>query len=155
MLQRLPFLCQVFDVWKALLISVIQIALRNRRNLAPSKGISDGRNLIMSDFDHSDLFQSKKQHSVNIENWLKSKLAWPVCTKSMNLKIGIEAMTADKIESFYWLITWKLLFSESVYMICIDDFLLLQNKESINILQLYITSWCLLSVEKKVTFQKI
>ena len=73
----------------------------------------------------------------------------------MNLKIGIEAMTADKIESFYWLITWKLLFSESVYMICIDDFLLLQNKESINILQLYITSWCLLSVEKKVTFQKI
>ena len=73
----------------------------------------------------------------------------------MNLKIGIEAMTADKIESFCWLITWKLLFSESVYMICIDDFLLLQNKESINILQLYITSWCLLSVEKKVTFQKI
>ena len=29
----------------------------------------------MSDFDHSNLFQSEKQPSVNIEHHLKSKLA--------------------------------------------------------------------------------
>ena len=31
-------------------------------------------NLRRSDFDHSNLFQCQKQHSVNIEHWLKSKL---------------------------------------------------------------------------------
>ena len=31
-------------------------------------------------------FQGQKQHSVNIEHLLKSKLAWPVCTMSMKLK---------------------------------------------------------------------
>ena len=30
--------------------------------------------------------KGQKQHSVNIERWLKSKLPWPVCTKSMKLK---------------------------------------------------------------------
>ena len=32
------------------------------------------------------IFKVKKNHSVNIKHWLKSKLAWPVCTKSMKLK---------------------------------------------------------------------
>ena len=32
------------------------------------------------------LFQSLKQQSVNIEHWLKSKLAWPVYAKSMKVK---------------------------------------------------------------------
>ena len=31
-------------------------------------------------------FKTKKQHSVNTEHQLKSKLAWPVCQKSMKLK---------------------------------------------------------------------
>ena len=31
-------------------------------------------------------FKAKKQHSVNTEHKLKSKLAWPVCQKSMKLK---------------------------------------------------------------------
>ena len=31
-------------------------------------------------------FKAKKQHSVNIEYQLKSKLAWPMCKKSMKLK---------------------------------------------------------------------
>ena len=69
-----------------------------------------GRNLRRSDFDHSNLFQSLKQHSVNTEHWLKSKLAWPVFTNSMKLnKNGTGMMTTGK--NFYWVITWKLLFS--------------------------------------------
>ena len=47
----------------------------------------DGGNLTRSSFDYSNLFQSCKQHSVNIERWLKSKLAWPVCTKEYGGKI--------------------------------------------------------------------
>ena len=35
-------------------------------------------NLRRSDFDDSDLFQRKKQLSVNTEHQLKSKLTWPV-----------------------------------------------------------------------------
>ena len=31
-------------------------------------------------------FKTKKQHSVNTEHQLKSKLAWPVCQKSIKLK---------------------------------------------------------------------
>ena len=38
-------------------------------------------NLRRSNFDHSNLFQGQKQHSVNIERLLKSKLTWPVCTE--------------------------------------------------------------------------
>ena len=45
----------------------------------------DGGNL-RSDFDHSNLFQGLKQHSVNIEHGLNSKLAGPACTKSMKFK---------------------------------------------------------------------
>ena len=47
--------------------------------------LGDG-NLKMSDFDHSNLFQNEKQHSVNVEHWLKLKLAWSVCTESMDVK---------------------------------------------------------------------
>ena len=36
--------------------------------------LSGGGNLTRSDFDHLNLFQSYKQHFVNIENRLKSKL---------------------------------------------------------------------------------
>ena len=35
----------------------------------------DGGNLS-SEFEPSNLFQGQKQHSVNIEHWLRSKLAW-------------------------------------------------------------------------------
>ena len=73
----------------------------------------------------------------------------------MKLKSGTGAMTTDKAEAFYCVITWKLLFSDSVHMICIGYFVLLQNKEGINILQLFTTSWCLISVEKRVTFQNM
>ena len=45
-----------------------------------------GRNLRRSDFDHSSLFQNKKQQSINIGHQLSSKLACPVCTKSMKWK---------------------------------------------------------------------
>ena len=30
--------------------------------------------------------KGEKQHSVNIQHQLKSKLGWPVCTKSMKLE---------------------------------------------------------------------
>ena len=46
----------------------------------------DGGNLRRSDFDHLNLFQGQKQYSVNIENWLKSKMARPGPTMSMKLK---------------------------------------------------------------------
>ena len=60
--------------------------------------LSDCGKLRRSNFDQWNLFQSQKQLIVNTEHWLKSKLAWPVCTKSMKF-------------SCYWVITWKLLFS--------------------------------------------
>ena len=37
--------------------------------------LSGGGNLTRSDFDHLNLFQNYKQHSVNIEHLLKLKLA--------------------------------------------------------------------------------
>ena len=43
-------------------------------------------NLRRSNFDHSNLFQSCEQLSVNTKHQLKSKLAWPKCTKTMKLK---------------------------------------------------------------------
>ena len=46
----------------------------------------DDGNLRRSDFDYSNLLQGQKQHSVNIEHWLKSKLVWSVCTNSMKWK---------------------------------------------------------------------
>ena len=45
-----------------------------------------GGNLRRSDFDCWNLFQNYKQLSVNTERQLKSKLALPVCPKSIKLK---------------------------------------------------------------------
>ena len=70
-----------------------------------------GGNLRRSDFDNSNLFQ---QLSVNTEHQLKPTLAWYVCTKSMKLKkkmVQVEMVTTKNLLSFYWVITWKLLFS--------------------------------------------
>ena len=62
---------------------------------------SAGGNLTRSDFDYWNLFQRWKQHSVNIEHWLKSK---PVCTKTIKLnENGTGAMTTAKNEFFIWL----------------------------------------------------
>ena len=44
-----------------------------KKNL-PSGG-GNGKYLARSDFDHSSHFQKQKQHSVNVEYQLKSKLA--------------------------------------------------------------------------------
>ena len=55
-------------------------------NFAWGMFLLGGGNLTMSDFDHSNLFQSLKQHFVDTERQQKSKLAWPVCTKGMKLK---------------------------------------------------------------------
>ena len=45
-------------------------------------------NLMRSNFDHLNLFESKKNvyWTVNIEQQLKLKLVWPVCTKILKLK---------------------------------------------------------------------
>ena len=46
------------------------------------------RNLRKKAFDHSNIFQSKKYHYVNIEHQLKSKLARPSCAyKEYEVKI--------------------------------------------------------------------
>ena len=42
-----------------------------------------GERLRKSVFDHSNVFQSKKQHSVNLKLRLKPKLGWSVCTDSV------------------------------------------------------------------------
>ena len=44
-------------------------------------------------------FKAKKQHSVNIEHQLKSKLAWPACKKSVyeiKIKNGTGSITTAK-----------------------------------------------------------
>ena len=45
-------------------------------------------NLMRSNFDHLNLFESKKNvyWTVNIKQQLKLKLVWPVCTKILKLK---------------------------------------------------------------------
>ena len=53
-------------------------------------------------------FPEPKQHPVNIEHWLKSKLAWPVLQSVHKYDTG--ALTTTK-NGFYLVITWKLLFS--------------------------------------------
>ena len=53
-------------------------------------------------------FPEPKQHPVNIEHWLKSKLAWPVLQSVHKYDPG--ALTTTK-NGFYLVITWKLLFS--------------------------------------------
>ena len=58
-------------------ISVFQIAVWDGGDIGNFAGgifLDDGENLKRSDFDHSNLFQSKKHHSVNAEHQLKSKL---------------------------------------------------------------------------------
>ena len=63
-----------------------------------------GGNITKSEFDHSNLFRSQKQHSVNIKHWLQSKLACPVYTKSMKEnKNGTGAMTTTEYDVFIWL----------------------------------------------------
>ena len=69
-------------------------------------------NLRRSNFDHSNVSQSYKQLSVNIEHQLKSKLAWPVGTKSTKLKQWHRRNDYSWKWSFFWVIAWKLLFSE-------------------------------------------
>ena len=53
-------------------------------------------------------FPEPKQRPVNIEHWLKSKLAWPVLQSVHKYDTG--ALTTTK-NGFYLVITWKLLFS--------------------------------------------
>ena len=53
-------------------------------------------------------FPEPKQHPVNIEHWLKSKLAWPVLQSVHKYDTG--ALTTTK-NGFYLVITWKFLFS--------------------------------------------
>ena len=69
-------------------------------------------NLRRSDFDDSNLFQSWKQPSVKTKHQLKSKLTWPVCPKSMNLKQKWSRSNKYSYKCCFCLvITWKLLFS--------------------------------------------
>ena len=70
-----------------------------------------GKNLRWSDFDHLNLFQSYKQHSLNIEYWLKSKLAWPVCKQYKRKIKWYRSNDYSSKWSFHWVITWKLLVS--------------------------------------------
>ena len=86
---------------------IIWIALMGRGESSPVGQWSG--NLTRSDFDHSNLFQSQKQHSVNTEHRLKWKLAYSLCTKSMKLKLKWYRNN-DQVK-FNWVMTWKLLFS--------------------------------------------
>ena len=63
---------------------------------APSNGAGESNILLgNSDFDNSNLLKSQKHLN------LKSKLAWPMYTKSMKLKQnGTRAITAVKNEVF-------------------------------------------------------
>ena len=79
-------------------IRVFQINSKNWGRVTPSEVESEimqgggifllgGGNLRRNDFDNPNLFQSKKQLSVNADHQLKSKFALPVCPKkSMKLK---------------------------------------------------------------------
>ena len=71
------------------------------RNFAGGNFLLSGWNLSRSAFDHLNFFQSLKQHFVNMEHWLKSKLVWPICTKKFEVKKNdTGAMTAAKNEEF-------------------------------------------------------
>ena len=63
---------------------------------------------LRSNFDHLNLFQSKKQHSVNIEQQLKLKLAWLVCKRLWHENKNVS------YRSFYHFLGYniQLLFSE-------------------------------------------
>ena len=49
--------------------------------------LSSGGNLTRRYFDHSNLFRSRKQYSVNIEHWLKYKVAWACVCKEYEVKL--------------------------------------------------------------------
>ena len=51
------------------------------------EGLSGGGNLRKSDFDHSNISQSQKQLSVNIEHWLKSKISMTCVYKKYEVEI--------------------------------------------------------------------
>ena len=69
---------------------VFQIAVKSEREseilMVGQFFLPGGGNLRRSGFDHSNYFKSHKQLSVNTERQLKSKLALPVCQKSIKLK---------------------------------------------------------------------
>ena len=48
---------------------------------------------------------------MNTEHQLKSKLTWPACPKSIKLKQKCSGSNDYSYKCFYWVITWKLLFS--------------------------------------------
>ena len=54
-------------------------------------------------------FPELKQHPVNIEHLLKSKLSWPVFCVTDSTQIWYRRLTTTK-NGFYWIITWKLQF---------------------------------------------
>ena len=75
---------------------LFQIALMGRGKFTEWGGMENfagewiflfgGRNLTRGDSNHSILFQSEKQHSVNIQHRLKSKLAWHQLDKEYEVK---------------------------------------------------------------------
>ena len=78
-------------------IRVFQVNSKNWGRVTPSEVESEimqgggifllgGGNLRRNDFDNPNLFQSKKQLSVNADHQLKSKFALPVCPKK-NMKL--------------------------------------------------------------------
>ena len=72
-----------------------------------------GGNLKRSAFDNLNFFHSWKQHSVHVDYQLKSKLAWAVSTKSIQLKWKWYGSYEHSLKySFYQFITWKLVCSE-------------------------------------------
>ena len=49
------------------------------------------------------IFKSwKKKHPVNIEHWLKSNIAWPVCTKNVKIKMAQEQQLELKMKVFFF-----------------------------------------------------
>ena len=56
-------MCQIFGVWK-LLVSYYLNSIKGREEIFPSEIFPSGG----GDFDHLNLFQSQKQHSVNVEH---------------------------------------------------------------------------------------
>ena len=59
-----------------------------------------GESLMRSEFDHTNLFQGSKQHSVNIEHWLHKHYT-PVCRKIWRWnKSGTGTTTTAKNEVF-------------------------------------------------------
>ena len=75
---------------KSPLFRIFLIALRGRENVKCFWGWNFFIHLWESGkewFCPFKLFSKLKQHSVNIEHQLKSKLEWPACIKNMKLKL--------------------------------------------------------------------